>query len=974
LIQTGFEHLGRFAFYTRDNPFVSKQAALVLDSTHPEELARLLDGEIEVEEWLKTDLGQRLLGSITVGSVPRDVHLLVRGGQPVVGVDSVHAFLHAELFWWLVSILWCISVSKPVEAHLGEGVMGFRFEKAFLEDPASGGMMLADQPYALKQWKGFPKKVREEHPGEYLTTAELDLRAFYYSIDVGPGAILRRFFASHGKRSPNSPRVRTLTKLLAALHRRYAELCTGLEPRKGDLGREGRRQLPVGLPSSQVLANLVISMVLAEISEEPETVAVAAYADDIVVLSRELPQLGESATSYFARLGLLGREPFQLQVDSTRKIARLLTSDEKMAISYARHVPNAAEEAKATKRFRERIGLSARDEEEYPDHDNPDWDGRLTTVFRRAHKRERVPRKLRNDILRLLEEVRVGLPVAESAKRYERLSEELDRRLFVALRGYWRELIVIALAARGPAAVEDLTTALREIIDTLEMPAGTKQRSVRTLRFGLRQSWYQALAQAIAVATDKDDRVELKKRMPRVRLGLPAKKSRTMRGVIDHAMRIRRRRLIPSSLVAVPLAEFSEWRGALIGPDAFARFLNWRRAEQPKGADPQVLASEVSESLRFINLHEACLAIHLWAGEDREEWLQEAFGVLSAQPLIDEELVSDLQHRSQRTLALEREEDEGAGDPGGDGGEAEEDGEDLDVARRRLPRIGMPSMPIDDEQLKAAIRGDTAELGQIASRSRGVLQTIVFTAANHKVDFLVLPEWSIVPQLVPWLMDQVSSKQMLVIGGQAPEVVGTTYWNKLWTGIPLTDSFGHHACLVPPPRQKHFLSPHEEADMAKVEPPLEQAPSERQDAKAYAWRGMFFASLLCFEFADLEFRRDLRFNADVITVSSLNRDWHYFDAIQDSTTRDNYCLTICVNTGSYPGTRIVRPTRSEMAVTAAVHGSDHPAVITKRIDMWPIVAAHTFQGRPAEVIPGYEPKDKIELCMYKPYPPQPAAR
>jgi hypothetical protein len=42
--------------------------------------------------------------------------------------------------------------------------------------------------------------------------------------------------------------------------------------------------------------------------------------------------------------------------------------------------------------------------------------------------------------------------------------------------------------------------------------------------------------------------------------------------------------------------------------------------------------------------------------------------------------------------------------------------------------------------------------------------------------------------------------------------------------------------------------------------------------------------------------------------------------------------------------------------------------------MWPIVAAHTFKGRPAEVIPGYEPKDMIKLCKYKPYPPQPAAK
>jgi hypothetical protein len=279
----------------------------------------------------------------------------------------------------------------------------------------------------------------------------------------------------------------------------------------------------------------------------------------------------------------------------------------------------------------------------------------------------------------------------------------------------------------------------------------------------------------------------------------------------------------------------------------------------------------------------------------------------------------------------------------------------------------MPSMTIDESQLEVAIGGDPTALGAIAKRSRGVLQRVVYTAANNKVDLLVLPEWSILPQLVPWLMDQVSSKQMLVIGGQAPEISGTVYLNRLWTGIPLTDSAGHRACLVPPPRQKHFLSPDEEKKVADAG--FEKAPSVRDEVKPFVWRGMVIASLICFEFADLEIRRRLRFDADVVTVSSLNHDWHYFDVVQDSTTRDNYCLTICVNTGAFPGTRIVRPTKSEKAVIASVHGSDHPAVITRRVDMWPIVAAQIHRRDPNQAIKGYEPSDGIKLRDYKPFPP-----
>jgi hypothetical protein len=90
--------------------------------------------------------------------------------------------------------------------------------------------------------------------------------------------------------------------------------------------------------------------------------------------------------------------------------------------------------------------------------------------------------------------------------------------------------------------------------------------------------------------------------------------------------------------------------------------------------------------------------------------------------------------------------------------------------------------------------------------------------------------------------------------------------------------------------------------------------------------------------------------------------------VQDATTRDNYCLSVCVNTGTYPGTRITRPTSSEMAEVASVHGSGHPVLITKRIDLTPIVAAQIAQKEPKETTAD-PPLDGITLEDYKPFPP-----
>jgi hypothetical protein len=665
-----------------------------------------------------------------------------------------------------------------------------------------------------------------------------------------------------------------------------------------------------------------------------------------------LPELREKPAKYLARVGICtGEPPYELHCEKTKGLGRLTTSEEKMAVSYTRYLrPEDEEEERAVRSFLEKLGFSQDEWMTSFGDDTAEWGGRLGTVLRSANRRERVPTKLRNELLDLLDEVRVGLGPGETAKRFEKFYGELDRRLIVALRPYWCELIVVAITAKGLTAVRRLTMEVREIIETAELPGNSSEKGYEALRFGLRQSWYQALAQAFAVATDREDREELIRLLPKVVFG---RHSLAMKGVLARATRIRSRRLISPSLVAVPLAEFSDWNGALIGPNAFDEFLAWRRGGRRKSANPEVLAKRVAGSLRFVNLHEACLAIHLWAGGKSGQWLKEVFEVLQAQPLIDPDLVNEM--REQAAVATSP--------PPPSTAEREE----AEMEKLR-PRIGMPSMQIPSNQLRARAKGETTALEEITSKCRDGLKKVV-RSAGGSADVLVLPEWSILPQLLAWMMDQAARRQILVVGGQTPEIVGSEYWNRLWVGIPLVDSADHRACLVLPPRQKHFLSPHEEGEMLKRE--LTKPKSYRKNVKAFWWRGMRFASLLCFEFADIDLRRRMRFKADLLTVSSLNRDWRYFDVVQDSTTRDNYCLTVCVNTGSFPGTRIVRPTKNEMALAAAVHGSDRPALIIKQIDMVPIVLAQAHRDAPKKVLGEYKPTDGIRLKHYKPFPPVP---
>jgi hypothetical protein len=945
-IETGFEHFGRFAFYTRDNPFVSSRAAFELRPKLAAELRALLDGEVDVEQWINSPSGKRMLATIKVGLVPRDVQLVPQGTDQIVGVKSVHAFFHAHLFWWLISILWTIEIGAATEGALGEGILGYRLEKAFLEDPRASGKMFTSKVRAHRIWREFPREVAKRNPNESLTTVSFDVRAFYYSVDAGPEEIQRAFFAGKGRRGPRSSHLPVLSRLLGIAHRRYAELCSDVRPREGDLGREGDLPLPVGLPSSRLLANMIMSLVLDGFEANASVLDVAAYADDLLLLTQTLPGMAEEPLDFLARLKITSEEePDLLRARAAEGLAHFRLSAEKSGLSFTRHVPKEGAEELAGNALTlgEMLALAEDDWDPYlEDSDSPDWDGQLQTVLQAPLRRERVPWQLKRETVRLLESVRTGMTAAEAGRGFDRLIRRIDDSQLLAMRPYWSELLITGIAAHGIEAVRAMTTAIRRLVETTAPPEGSTSAGRRALRFGLVESWRQALAQALAVASTPEQRRSLVSRIPNLNLGRG--NVYRMKSSVEFAMRIRRSRLIPATQVAVPLAEFTHWEGRLVGPDAFADFLAWHRDKFPNG-NPTRLATSVKHSVRFIPLHEACLAIHLWAGRPSGDWLEQAFSILDAQPLTRSKLIEGLLARAKRAVSGSRRD-----------------------RRQVRPEIlmAMPSVKISKDQLEVELAGDRARLWEISKRSHSVLRKTMDAAADADVNFLVLPEWAVVGQHLARLMDAARKSQMMVIAGQAPEVSAGKYYNRLWTGIPLRDWANRRHCLVPPPRQKRFLSPKEEKLIEKkgIE---KAAPTKGVDV--YLWSGLRIASLICFEFADIGIRQDLRFRAEIVTVSSLNRDWHYFEVVQDSTTRDNYCLMVCVNTGAFPGTRITRPTSHEMAVAASVHGSDTPALITKRIDMGPIVAAQVHKRRPTADLKVAEPTDDVHLRNYKEFPP-----
>lgn len=942
-IATAIAHLGRFAFFTRDNPYASVRAGERLPRKHYESLGALLEGGVTVEEWLASDLARALIDEIAVGCLPRDLQLT---GDRSVAVTSVHAFVHAPLFWWVVSVLWCMTVGRAVDPLLDDGIKGYRLHPKFMEEPSSSGLMFRDPIASYNAWKQHVVLASREKPGQILAANTVDVADFYYSVTTGPMGILRDF--AEGSRPPgagvNETADHALTALLEELHFVYASRSAAIDPRAVPADASALMPLPVGLPSSRILANMIVSLAITDLGQVNAVVALAAYADDLVVLTPVLPTPLESISGYFERLKILDANDGRLKCPRARAHAVLAVNIEKSASSYSRSVGASDEGAGPDAEPDEAQELGQLDP--YLEAEvGPEWGGPLRTVLRAPQRREREPRALERELEVLIGEIGVGLDAEMIGVRLQKLLEGLDTSLFLRLRRYWADLAVAGVAANGRAGAVALTRDFVATTKTLELAEDAPPQQLPALLAGLRASWIQAIALALAVAMSEQERAALGQTIPQL-VEDASVESISTSAITNYATRIRRRGLVPAAFVSVPLSEFTPWNGPLLGEGVFAAFLSWALGRA--GHLLETVTGRVPRAARFIPLHEACLAVHLWANPGSREWLDHAIALVRSQPLVDQAHIVALRDSAATAMELS------------------EPVLPVDDEKRGLQqvRFAMPSFRVRVDQLQATLKDDKERQASIIGESRRSTQIVVSTAAKRKADVLVLPEWAVLPEQLAWLMSQSRRAGMLIVAGQSPTVTNGEYSNRLWTGIPLKDPAGRRACLVPPPREKRYLSPHEQKALDDVG--IKHVPGG--EIPIYRWRGLGFASLICFEFADIATRHRLRANADLLTVSSWNRDWRYFDAIQDSTTRDNYCVTFCVNTSDYPGTRITRPTRNEMAVVASVHGSDYPAVVMRELDVLPVVAARAQKRDPSEVLTE-PPSDDAALTDYKSVPP-----
>ena len=193
---TAIDHLWRFAFFTRDNPFASIRAGEQLPRIQRDTLLALLRGDVAVDEWLRSEAGEALLRPCSSRMPPAGSS--VDGGPERGCYERARVPSEPPIFWWLVSMLWCISVGRSLDPTLDDGVKGNRLHPNFIEDPSTSGVMFRDPHGAYRSWKRHIALASRETPGQVMAANTVDVASFYYSVKTGPGEIVSSYMEAAG--------------------------------------------------------------------------------------------------------------------------------------------------------------------------------------------------------------------------------------------------------------------------------------------------------------------------------------------------------------------------------------------------------------------------------------------------------------------------------------------------------------------------------------------------------------------------------------------------------------------------------------------------------------------------------------------------------------------------------------------------------------------------------------------------------
>jgi hypothetical protein len=240
-------------------------------------------------------------------------------------------------------------------------------------------------------------------------------------------------------------------------------------------------------------------------------------------------------------------------------------------------------------------------------------------------------------------------------------------------------------------------------------------------------------------------------------------------------------------------------------------------------------------------------------------------------------------------------------------------------------KLGLSNMKIEPKDLKAAITKKSLITNEKKNRHIKMLNL----AEEEQIDLLILPETSVPFEWLYAYADESRRKQRAFIFGLEHFTLSNFCFNFSIALLPVEIGGMKEVFILP--RLKNHYSPSEAKEIKKIGKNLPKPISSFYHL--IKWRGLQFTIYNCYELTDVVHRSIFRSELDILFAIEYNKDTNYFSNIAESTCRDLHCYYVQANTSEYGDSRVVEPKETEKMNPVRVKGGENSIILKYELDI-----------------------------------------
>lgn len=243
-------------------------------------------------------------------------------------------------------------------------------------------------------------------------------------------------------------------------------------------------------------------------------------------------------------------------------------------------------------------------------------------------------------------------------------------------------------------------------------------------------------------------------------------------------------------------------------------------------------------------------------------------------------------------------------------------------ARLSKIKVGIVNIHVDDSLTLKSLKGTPV----LTFDRLDLLHKILNEAIRSKCQLVIFPEISVPFLWLSRLTEFCKRNDIgIICGVEHFKNKNKEAFNYVATILPFaTDTFTNAFLDL---RLKIDYAP-EEARILRENGFKVPSNSKKELLRVYKWKDVMFSVLNCFELTDIDKRILFKGEVDFLATVEYNKDIPYFSSINESLARDLHCYVIQVNTSNYGDSRITVPTDSAVRDFIKLKGGENIALVT----------------------------------------------